>query len=113
MNFDVDITEIIVRAVISIVVILMGRHVIPWLKLHFVSGWVAEAVKAAEQVHKESGSGGIKKDEVLTFLSETLNHYKIHITPKELDTLIESAVKKLSLEAKSSNVTVVETKENK
>lgn len=97
MNFDVDIMEIIVKAVISIVIILAGRYLIPWAKQIFVKGWVAEAVKAAEQIYG-AGQGKVKKEDVLQFMSETLAKYKIKITAKELDVLIESSVKKLHLE---------------
>lgn len=97
MNFDTDIMGIIVKAVISIVIIFVGRYLIPWAKQTFVKGWVAEAVKAAEQVYG-SGQGKVKKEDVLAFMSDVLNKYKIKITAKELDVLIESSVKKLHLE---------------
>lgn len=94
---DIDISKVLVEAIISIITILLGRYIIPWIKSKLISSWASEAVKAAEQVHG-SGAGVIKKEEVLAFLAALLNKYHIKVSAEELDVYIESAVKKLKLE---------------
>lgn len=94
----------ILEAAVIACIVVTCRYLIPWLKtkfsketIDFVTIWVEEAVKAAEQKHGE-GEGKAKKAEVVAFLTEILNAHGIKLTEAEIDTLIEAAVKQLKIE---------------
>ncbi|WP_268807607.1 phage holin, LLH family [Tepidimicrobium xylanilyticum] len=55
--------------------------------------WAKVAVVVAEQIYKEKGQGKLKKEYVVDFLVNK----GINITIRELDILIESAVKGLNI----------------
>lgn len=99
-----EVAVIITEALIALLVFALTKYLIPWLKNHtsneliaFITTWVAEAVKAAEQTHG-ANEGKIKKEEVLVFVNQVLEAHNIEISAEELDILIESAVKKLHIE---------------
>lgn len=100
-----DVALVILEAVLSIMVILISRYVIPYIKTMTESEKYAGlmeivivAVKAAEQTIRESGQGKAKKAQVLAFVSHWLEENGIHISEDELDRLIESAVYNLKIE---------------
>lgn len=60
--------------------------------------WASQAVKAAEMLWRESGSGADKKQYVIEFLNEMFNKKKVVITEQQIEILVESAVKQMKLE---------------
>lgn len=92
-----DITFVF-QAVITVIVGLIAVFVIPWIKEKKLHSWVSIAVKAAEQLYKDSGMGKVKKAFVLDFLAS--KGYKVDTD--SIDLMIESAV----LELKEKLLTV-------
>lgn len=87
----------ILKAVVILVVILLTRYAVPYLKLvlessrhEWIVKWVDVAVKSAEQTIKESGED--KKAIVTKFIKNQLIQKNISISDEQLDNLIESAV---------------------
>ena len=98
-----DTTEIIVKIIFSIVLILVSTYLIPYLKtLRDDVRWqklinmVEAAVNAAEQTIKEPGSGKEKKEMVVKFVTKWMEEQGISVTEDEVDALIEAAVKKMN-----------------
>lgn len=90
----------IIEVVLSIVSIVVTGILIPLIKTKVSKDKLDKAmtiteiaVKAAEQIYKESGQGSIKKKYVKDYLKKS----KLKLTDAEIDTLIESAVKELNL----------------
>lgn len=63
-----------------------------WLKQQQLSGWVAVAVQAAEQLFDEPGSGKDKFGYAMSLLRELFPN----LDPKLIESLIEAAVLQLS-----------------
>lgn len=100
-----DVAVVVLEVVISIVVILLSRYVIPYIKevtrsekYAGLMEIVIVAVKAAEQTIRESGQGKVKKAQVVAFVSCWLKEKGLNISEEELDRLIESAVYNLKVE---------------
>jgi len=98
-----DVTEILVKIIFSIVLILISTYLIPYLKtLRDDVRWqklinmVEAAVNAAEQTIKEPGSGKEKKEMVVKFVTKWMEEQGISVTEDEVDALIEAAVKKMN-----------------
>lgn len=92
-----DILFEILKAVTILVVILLTRYALPYLKqvvevskYNWVLKWVNVAVKSAEQTIKEGGQE--KKAIVTEFIRGLLIKKKISLSDEQLDNLIESAV---------------------
>ena len=90
----------ILQVILSIVSIIITGILIPFIKSKVAKDKIdkamtitAIAVKAAEQIYRESGQGKEKKDSVRRYLEKS----KIKLTDEEIDTLIEAAVKELNL----------------
>ena len=108
-----DATEIIVKIIFSIILILISTYLIPYLKtLRDDTKWkkfldmVYDAVDAAEQIIKEKGSGAQKKEMVTKFIKEYLEKIGVSVTEEELNILIEAAVKRMN--DKSQYITIEE-----
>lgn len=93
-----DITDI-VKAVLTLAVLVVTRFVIPYInarveaeKLATVKEWVRIAVEAAEVIYKESGMGLKKKQYVTEFLK--IRGYSLDTD--EIDKLIESTVHEMN-----------------
>lgn len=89
----------ILMAVLTLIALVLTGFAVPWLKaklgaenLSTVEMWINDAVAAAEQIFKLSGSGPSKK----TYVMEFLKGKGITITDEELDALIEAAVYELN-----------------
>lgn len=102
-----DITFNILKIVITIATALISAYVIPLLKEKLKDAKyqslleiVGIAVRAAEQTIKGSGQGAVKKDEVISFVTEWMVKHGISITQDQLDQLIEACVYQLKTEAK-------------
>lgn len=85
--------------ILSIISVLITGVLIPLLKQKYgkekvlsVMEAVDIAVKAAEQIYKETGQGQLKKQYVLM----RLNEQGIKISEKELDDMIEASVLELN-----------------
>lgn len=85
---------LIVDYVVRILIVTIGTYALGLIRKYKLEKWVKIAVSAAEQIHQESGMGSIKKEYVVDFIN---NKFKFGITEKELDALIESAVKELNI----------------
>ncbi len=86
------ILSFILKAVISIAVVVITSYVIPWLKEKRLYEYVMIAVQAAEQMIRESGAGAKKYELVEEWLTS-----KFHISAEEAKSLIESAVYEMNL----------------
>lgn len=90
----------IFQVILSIISIIITGVLIPLIKSKVSKDKIdkamtitAIAVKAAEQIYRESGQGKEKKDYVKDYLKKS----KLKLTDEEIDTLIEAAVKELNL----------------
>lgn len=84
---------------------IITRFVIPLIKekigaekLAKYEYWAGLAVKAAEMLWTESGSGKTKKQYVVDFLNNMFNKNRVVITEQQIEILVESAVKQMKLE---------------
>jgi len=94
-----EITFNILKIVISVSAALISAYVIPLLKAKIAESrdrrlleMVELAVKAAEQTIKGAGTGALKKEEVITFVTKWMVSHGIMISEEQLDQLIEAAV---------------------
>lgn len=93
-----DITPIL-NSAITLLAGIISIIIIPWIKskvdaetLNKVKYWVDIAVKAAEQLYKESGLGEKKKEYVKSFLESK----GLKVDMETLDSIIESSVFELN-----------------
>ena len=102
-----QITEIITNGAISILVILAGiavKSIKEYLikkggeqTVKIVEILTKNAVNAVEQVSAETGYKGEEKlEQARTKIRSELNKYNISMTDRDLDTLVESAVKQMN-----------------
>lgn len=97
------IVETVIPVLVSLIsafVLLVVRNLNTWMKARltneqylFAQSLVKSAVSAAEQ-YAGSKEGEIKKNLVLTAVTQTLQERGVKITPQELDILIEDTVRK-------------------
>ena len=85
----------IVETIIALLVAIITTFVVPYIKSKIddakmakIIEWVTHAVKAAEQIYKESGMGAIKNKYVKKFLED----HGVDLDIEQIDVLIESAV---------------------
>lgn len=95
----------IILALIPILGAIITGFIIPFIKekigaerLAKYEYWAELAVKAAEMLWIESGSGKEKKQYVVDFLNNMFNKNKVVITEQQIEILVESAVKQMKLE---------------
>ena len=95
----IDLTPI-ANAVISLMAIIITVILIPLIRSKLTEGqynrlqtYIRTGVAAAEQLYKGSGRGGEKKSFVLRYLNERGFTYD----PNVLNTMIEAAVKELTI----------------
>ena len=100
-----DIIFEVVKLVVMVVALLIGRYVIPWIKakmetekVQHIAYWVKMAVLMAQQVYGDE-SGADRKDIVLSFIKQFLAEKHLEISDEELDILIEAAVKQMKIES--------------
>lgn len=94
-----DILFEVLKAILVLVVILIGRYAVPYIKARledskydWIAKWVELAVKAAEQTVFGIRTGAEKKAIVTEFIKSMLIKKNISISDGQLDILIESAV---------------------
>lgn len=92
-----DIIKIVIEGIIAILGTITLQVVIPYIKLKIESTWIEKAVKAAEQIYIEAGSGEKKKQYVIEFLLSKgiIKLDKDGEVPFAIDVLIEAAVNQL------------------
>ena len=90
----------IIQVVLAIVSIVVTGILIPLIKTKIKKEDLEKAiiitdiaVKAAEQIYKESGKGPIKKKYVIDYLKRS----GLNLSDEEINALIEATVKELNL----------------
>jgi LL-H family phage holin len=98
-----EITFNILALVVSVSCALIAAYILPYLRNKLNDekyGQLLEminiAVRAAEQIYKESGMGKIKKEQVVAIVTGWMNEHGISISVQQLDQLIEAAVYELN-----------------
>ena len=98
-----DLTFNILKIVVSVVIAIIAYYLIPYIKRRIESDKYQEflemidiAVRAAEQATKGKGTGTIKKENVMIFMTSWAEKAGIKITQDQLSQLIESAVYELN-----------------
>lgn len=87
---DPQVLQIIIQTIGVGVVVAAVTVLIHYVRKYNLEKWVQRAVRAADQLFPEDGSGSTRKEYVLKFLEENV---KIPgVTPEMLDVLIEAAV---------------------
>lgn len=96
----------ILKAAIMLVIVLLARYAIPYVKLQventkyaWLVKWVELSVKSAEQTITGGKTGKEKKALVTDFIKKLLIQKNITISDDQLNTLIESAVYIMNKEA--------------
>lgn len=99
-----DFTFNLLKIVVSLATVLVTTQLIPFIRLKIADSkyeklleMVEIAVRAAEQTIG-SGQGKLKKEEVITFVTEWMVNHGVNITQEQLGQLIEAAVYQLKNE---------------
>lgn len=94
----------IIKVVVMMAALVVARYLVPWLKekigadkLAQIEKWARYAVEMAQQVHL-SKPGEDRKAIVTEFLREILTAKNISISEKQLNVLIEAAVKEMKMQ---------------
>ena len=85
--------EVIFKSIVSIAIAIVTYYIVPILKEKKLYSAVEIAVRAAEQIFKESGMGKEKFEYVANWITDTFN-----IDETALKNIIESAVFELNAE---------------
>lgn len=95
----------ILKAVVLLVIVLLTRYAVPWIRQQTESTrydwlihWAELAVRSAEQTILGNKAGAKKKAIVTKFLKEQLQQKNISLSDEQLNTLIEAAVYELNKE---------------
>ena len=95
----------VLKITVTIAVIVLTRYVVPYLKMclenskhNWILKWAEKAVKSAQQTIKDNEE---KKAIVTEFLKEILIAKNISLSDKQIDVLIEAAVKQMKIEEKN------------
>lgn len=95
----------ILKAVTLLVIVLLTRYAVPWIRQQTESTryeWLIQcaelAVRSAEQTILGNKTGAEKKAIVTKFLREQLQAKRISMTDEQLNTLIEASVYELKKE---------------
>lgn len=105
-----DIVFEALKLVIMVVVLVVARYLVPWIKtrldadkVEVIASWAKNAVLKAQQVYS-SKTGTERKAIVTEFLKEILTAKNISLSDEQLDVLIEAAVKQMKIEENSGIV---------
>lgn len=89
----------ILKAVAILVVVLLSRYAIPYVKeqlentkYSWVVKWVGIAVRSAEQTILGTKTGAEKKTIVIDFIKNLLIKKNISMTDEQINTLVEATV---------------------
>lgn len=87
---DPQVLQVIIQTVGVGFVVAAVSILIYYIRKYNLEKWVQRAVRAADQLFPEDGSGPTRKEYVIKFLEENV---KIPgVTPEMLDVLVEAAV---------------------
>lgn len=99
-----DVTFEILKVTVMLVVVLVTRYLVPWIKarietekLEEVKTWVKAAVLMAQQVHNAK-PGAERKAIVIDLVRGILIRKNIDISAEQLNMLIEAAVKTMKMQ---------------
>lgn len=94
----------LLSTLIPILATIITSFIIPYIKarikaenLDELVKWIKYGVQAAEMIFNGKQSGATKKEYVIHFITDFLNKKQFVITRKQLEILIESAVKELNI----------------
>ena len=97
------------KLLVMLVVLIITRYFVPWIKtqidaqkLETIAKWAKKAVLSAQQTLEAKASED-RKAVVTEFLKELLTAKNISLTDKQLDILIEAAVKEMKIEEGKSS----------
>lgn len=115
-----EIIKILVMAFFAILGVVIAKVMVPYVnsltlneEQAFLISIVESAVKALEQIVKDSGQGKLKKQQVIAFVRGELQKKGITITDEQLDKLIEAAVYAMKHEQPDTIGTITLTEEKK
>lgn len=98
-----DILYTTLQLATMLIAAIIARYVVPWLKekigeqrLDEIAAWTVWAVDWAEQIIVTPGSGAERKAIVTEFLKHILKQKNIALSDKQIDVLIESAVRQMN-----------------
>lgn len=99
-----EIVTILIRIVFAVLGVILTKVIVPVVKEWYetklderTQRFIKLAVKAAEQEFKgQSGSGVIKKEQVMGSVLEWLENHDIHVDQKTLSEWVEAAVYELN-----------------
>ena len=96
------------KILVMVAVLVLTRYVLPWVKSKvdsekLVAQWAYKAVLMAQQTMKATG-GKEKKAIVTQFLKEILQEKNIALSDKQIEILIEAAVKQMKIQENSGIV---------
>lgn len=80
-------TELIVEIIVSLILALIAKYLIPWLKEKRIYGYAETVVEAVEQIVTEEGAGKEKYDQAKSWLLK-----KFKISEEDAKRIIEAAV---------------------
>ena len=94
-----ELATLIIRLAFAVIGTVLTYYIIPWIKSMYeintdekFKKFVNDAVKAAEQTIKESGSGAKKKELVIDQAKAWLEKRGIQMSSEDIDLLVESLV---------------------
>jgi hypothetical protein len=94
---DIELIKLIIDGVVALIFAVGAYVLIPYIQEMRKNKIIDSAVKAAEKMFKEAGSGAQKKEYVINFLIEKkiVKRDENGEIPIEINILIEAAVKEL------------------
>lgn len=94
---NIELTKLIIDGVVALTFAVGAYVLVPYIQEMRKNKVIDAAVKAAEKMFKEAGSGAQKKEYVINFLIEKkiVKRDANGEIPVEIDILIEAAVKEL------------------
>ena len=101
----------IIELVITIIAAITARYLVPWLKAKLSADQIATlrtitevAVLAAQQLHGNE-PGGDRKRFAIAYIRDFCADHGISISGRQLDALIEAAVKTMKIESAKGGMT--------
>lgn len=80
-------TELIVEIVVSLILALIAKYLVPWLKEKRIYGYAEKVVEALEQMVTEEGAGKEKYEKAKTWMLK-----KFKMSEEDAQRIIEAAV---------------------
>lgn len=103
-EFTMEVLKLTVMVSVMLVILVTKRYLIPLVKeligekkMEEIRKWAKEAVEAAQQLHKAE-PGAERKKIVIDIMRGILLRKNIDMSDKELEVLIEAAVKAMKMQ---------------